>query len=208
MHLSFSLTSGIWDMQLLARPSIHIILTDSTTLILSSNLLRVCRSNPGLLDQSPKASQQADMQTFPSPYTLPCFLPVLVSRASAYCAQITTLLVIRVNKETETPLKARFWRWSDNCSLNFWSTLEFLWKLIITSTAQNSVYFRKTHRQKMKSKIKWIDEKSHRSWKAQKDPLVSLVRSQKIGRYFLVITASNQIQGQTKTRTKSRQNPK
>ena len=87
-------------MQLLARPSIHIILTDSTTLILSSNLLRVCRSNPGLLDQSPKASQQADMQTFPSPYTLPCFLPVSVSRASAYCAQIAAflLVIIRVKK--------------------------------------------------------------------------------------------------------------
>ena len=202
MHLSFS-------SYLLARPSIHMILTDSIIFV-SSDLLRVCRSNPGLLDQSPKASQQADMQTFPSPYTLPCFLPVSVSRASAYCAQIAAflLVIIRVKKIRRRKNRTRFWRWSDNCSLNFWSTLEFLWKLIITSTAQNSVYFRKTHRQKTKIKIKWKDEKSHRSWKAQKDPLVSLVRSQKIGRYFLVITASNQIQGQTKTRTKSRQNPK
>ena len=62
-------------------------------------------------------------------------------------------------------------------------------------------------RSKEKSKDKSIstDKKLHRSWKAQKDPLVSLVRSQKIGRYFLVITASNhQIQKQMKTRTKKR----
>jgi len=39
-------------------------------------------------------------------------------------------------------------------------------------------------KEKSKDKSISIDKKLHRSWKAQKDPLVSLVRSQKIGRYF------------------------